>query len=102
LSFGVEKSQIFCILGPNGAGKSTTFDLLTQKIPLTSGYIKKLSRNLKIGVCYQHNTLWEDFSVQEHFNIYASLKALSPQDAKESIEYLLDALSLKQYEKKNS
>ena len=100
LSFGVEKGQIFCMLGPNGAGKSTTFDILTQKIPITSGFIKKGKRNLKIGVCFQYNTLWNDLSVQEHLNIYALMKGLSTNDAKESIKYLLDALSLEQHRKK--
>ena len=100
LSFGVEKGQILCILGPNGAGKSTTFDVLTQKIPITSGYIERLHPSLKIGLCNQTNTLWEGLSVIENLNIYACIKGLTNNEANESIEYLLDALSLDQYRKK--
>lgn len=106
LSFGVEKGQIFCILGPNGAGKTTTFDILTEKIPHSSGQvelegnmIEKAENSLaSMGVCSQTNSLWESMTIEEHLRIYAQIRGLS--EIEESVSFLLSALGLEVHAKK--
>jgi len=106
LTFGVERGQIFCLLGPNGAGKTTAFEILTSKIPKTSGTVKlegkELSRELyavfnETGICPQSNTLWESLTIEEHLRIYAHIKGLSNTETEEAINYLLEAIGLVEY-----
>jgi ABC-type multidrug transport system ATPase subunit len=57
--------QIFVLLGHNGAGKTTTISMLTGMIEPTSGTISVLGETElqkireKIGICPQHDTLYE-------------------------------------------
>jgi ABC-type transport system involved in cytochrome bd biosynthesis fused ATPase/permease subunit len=72
-TFGVEKGTVMGLLGPNGAGKSTTFGMLSMAFPRSSGSIEMFDSqienvNLKkygqyIGMCPQHNTIWENLTV---------------------------------------
>lgn len=64
--------MIFALLGPNGAGKSTTFGMLSSITSPTKGNIilcgEKIGPNshdifMKLGLCMQVNTLWEDLTV---------------------------------------
>ena len=103
LSFGVQKGQIFCLLGPNGAGKSTAFDILTGRIPRTSGNVLLSKHSLpkqgepsqalsQAGLCLQNNSLWDYMTVRQHLSVYASLKGISGNEASEIITFLLDSL----------
>ena len=38
-NFKVNQGELRCLLGPNGAGKTSTFNVLTGKLPVTSGDI---------------------------------------------------------------
>ena len=66
------KGQIFALLGHNGAGKTTTISMLTGMTEPSAGYRSvlgeteayKIRRHL--GVCPQHDTLYEDLTVEEH------------------------------------
>lgn len=46
VSFDVEAGQIVGLIGPNGAGKSTMFNLLTCTLPMTSGKVEFLGRDI--------------------------------------------------------
>ena len=103
LSFGVRKNQIFCLLGPNGAGKSTAFDMITGRLTRTSGDIQlsgidlaNHSRSKKAfgqaGVCFQNDTLWDYMTVEQHLKVYAYLKGINGDDAREVIHFLLASL----------
>lgn len=75
-------NQIFALLGHNGAGKTTTISMLTGMIEPTDGYISVFGETElqkireTIGVCPQHDTLYEDLTVQEHLELFASFKGL--------------------------
>lgn len=72
-SFNVKRGEVFGLLGPNGAGKSSMFNIMTMEQKRTSGGVKLLNKELdevkirddgaKFGVCPQHNTIWEQLTV---------------------------------------
>ncbi|TKY73412.1 ABC transporter A family member 2 [Spatholobus suberectus] len=87
------KDQLFCLLGPNGAGKTTAINCLTGITPVTDGdaLIYGLSirsstgmSNIRkfIGVCPQFDILWDALSGQEHLQLFATIKGLSPASIK--------------------
>ena len=83
LHFKVYRGQITALLGHNGAGKTTTMSILTGLFPLDAGsaHINGLSvmddidlirRNL--GICPQHNVLFDRLTVSEHLRFFAQLR----------------------------
>ncbi len=102
LTFGVEKSQIFCLLGPNGAGKTTSFGIMTKRLPYEAGELVIKKDNLQIGLCLQTDALWESLSVEQHLKTYAALKGLSKQQTNQSVAYLLDSFGLKEHSNKKA
>ena len=82
-SVNMYKSQIFALLGPNGAGKTTTLSMLTGLLPASSGHCSfagfsvfeqmALTRE-KLGVCPQHDVLFENLTPREHLEIFAAFK----------------------------
>lgn len=85
LSMNMYENQITVLLGHNGAGKTTTMQMLTGFIPPTRGtaYIdgNDVRYNMKearrsIGLCPQHNVLFDELSVEEHFEFFCRLKGV--------------------------
>lgn len=79
------ENQITVLLGHNGAGKTTTMSMLTGMLPPTSGtaYVNgfDITTNIdavrkSIGLCPQHNILFEDLTVAEHIEFFATLKGM--------------------------
>ena len=84
-SMTMYSGQIFALLGHNGAGKTTTISTLTGLLEPTHGtaYLNNidifedqdyLRKNL--GVCPQHNVLFDYLSVREHLELYAAFKGV--------------------------
>jgi ABC-type multidrug transport system ATPase subunit len=77
-TFCVKKGEVFGLLGPNGAGKSSMFNIMTMDLRRTDGDIKIMQQHLdeidlkevgpKMGMCPQHNTIWEALTVDESLN----------------------------------
>lgn len=70
LSFGMQRDSVTVLLGQNGAGKSTTMNMICGLFGPTAGSIviggkdmsKSENRDLRrkmIGVCPQHDVLWD-------------------------------------------
>lgn len=82
ISFEVNKGDIFGIIGPDGAGKTTLFRILTTLLLADSGsatvngleVIKEFRkiRNI-IGYMPGRFSLYQDLSVEENLNFYASI-----------------------------
>ena len=98
LSLNLYQSQITALLGHNGAGKTTTMSILTGMIPATFGnaniYGKSILDNMdqirkSLGMCPQHNVLFESLTVEEHLWFYASLKGMSGNDIYYAVNTLL-------------
>ncbi|XP_076818416.1 ATP-binding cassette sub-family A member 2-like isoform X1 [Clavelina lepadiformis] len=100
LSLNFYENQITSFLGHNGAGKTTTLSILTGLFPPTSGtaYVydcdirnDMLNIRKSLGMCPQHNALFDVLTVQEHLWFYARLKGVGSETIlKEMDQFLID------------
>ncbi|NXX85150.1 ABCA1 protein, partial [Urocolius indicus] len=97
LTLNFYEGQITSFLGHNGAGKTTTMSILTGLFPPTSGTAFILGKDIRselstirqnLGVCPQHNVLFDLLTVEEHIWFYARLKGLSEKKVKEEMEQM--------------
>ena len=104
VSFSVNEGEIFGFLGPNGAGKTTLIRILTCLMKPTSGqanirgidvvkHPSLVRRN--IGVVSQALTSDLDLTAYENLNIYGKYFDVPKKERKESIDYLLGKVDLK-------
>lgn len=103
LSMNIYNNQITVLLGHNGAGKTTTLSMLTGMIQQTSGKIDIDGHDLQehtdlarssMGLCPQHNILFDDLTVREHIVFFACLKGLNKAEANEEVEKYTRAFEL--------
>lgn len=103
LTLNLYEGQITVLLGHNGAGKTTTMSMLTGLFPPTSGhaYIHgyEISQDMvqirkSLGLCPQHDVLFDNLTVAEHLYFYAQLKGLSGQKCPEEVKQMLHTLGL--------
>jgi ABC-2 type transport system ATP-binding protein len=106
LNFEIPMGGRFALLGPNGAGKSTTLKLLVGSLRPDSGYVKILgsspeSKESKAAVGYlpEDALPYRMLSVKENLEYIAALRNV--EDVKGRVDFLLDELDLRQYEKSN-
>ncbi|XP_055460812.1 phospholipid-transporting ATPase ABCA3 [Psammomys obesus] len=103
LNLNLYEGQITVLLGHNGAGKTTTMSMLTGLFPPTSGHayihgyeisqdMAQIRKNL--GLCPQHDVLFDNLTVAEHLYFYAQLKGLPLQKCPEEVKHMLHILSL--------
>eukprot|EP00842_Homolaphlyctis_polyrhiza_P000564 jgi/Hompol1/1508/HPOL_000597-RA len=102
--FTVEEGKLLALLGQNGAGKSTTISMLSGLTPPTSGdaLIYNLSAKYQtqsirkiMGICPQHDILFDDLTAREHIQLYAGLKGIPHDQIKALIEERLEAVRLR-------
>ena len=83
ITYGIQKNSVFVLLGHNGAGKTTTINALVGNLRPTGGdaYVFGLSCdssmrsiNQIMGVCPQHDILWEQLTGREHLELFAALR----------------------------
>ncbi|KAG7216739.1 hypothetical protein INR49_021122 [Caranx melampygus] len=103
LSINFYESQITAFLGHNGAGKTTTMSILTGMFPPTSGtasiYGKDICTEmdtirLSLGMCPQHNILFQHVTVAEQILFYSLMKGRPIAEAEEEVENMLQDLGL--------
>lgn len=109
LSLKMYENQITVLLGHNGAGKTTTMSMLTGMIPPTSGTAlidgKDIRTNIdgvrdSLGLCPQHNILFDELTVKEHIVFFSRLKGLKGKAVDEEVDKYVNLLELQP--KKNS
>uniref|UniRef100_A0A8C5D6G3 P-type phospholipid transporter n=1 Tax=Gouania willdenowi TaxID=441366 RepID=A0A8C5D6G3_GOUWI len=97
------EGQITSFLGHNGAGKTTTISVLTGLFPPTSGTVYIRGRDIRynmddirrtLGVCPQHNVLFDILTVEEHVWFYGCLKGLSEEEVNNELDTLLEDVGL--------
>ncbi|CAB3224162.1 unnamed protein product [Arctia plantaginis] len=103
LNFNVYNDQITVLLGHNGAGKTTTISMLTGNLQPTSGKVNVVGYDMStqaeiarshIGLCPQHNVLFDELTVREHLKFFSRLKGLTGTELKADIEELIKKLEL--------
>ena len=107
-SFCVKSSEVMGLLGPNGAGKSTMFNVMTMDLRRSAGNvrihntdidnIKIRKQHLRLGMCPQYNTIWEDLSVDQSLDFIGQIRGLSEQDRKFQKRLIQSTLDLAPYE----
>lgn len=83
VTLGINRGECLGLLGPNGAGKTTLINMLTGMLPVTSGRVMiggvdaaedaDAAKRL-VGICPQHDILWNDLTCAEHILFYSRLK----------------------------
>ncbi|KAG8047198.1 hypothetical protein GUJ93_ZPchr0008g12512 [Zizania palustris] len=103
LSLALAKGQCFGMLGPNGAGKTSFISMMTGLIPPTSGtaYVHGMDINTdmdniytNMGVCPQHDLLWETLTGKEHLLFYGRLKNLKGTELEKAVDDSLKSVNL--------
>lgn len=92
--------QIFALLGHNGAGKSTTISMLTGLLTKTTGSARIFDNDLfnqmsqvrnYMGVCPQHDVLFDMLTPEEHLDIFYDFKGGDPaRKAEEILSLIVD------------
>jgi ABC-type multidrug transport system ATPase subunit len=103
LNLGIYPGTCIGYLGVNGAGKSTTMNILTGLIKPTGGdtfiFNKSVRTNMDlirkhIGVCPQHDILWDDLTAKEHLLLFGLLKGVPLKKLNPMINTLLTKVNL--------
>jgi ABC-type multidrug transport system ATPase subunit len=89
ITFSVNESEIFGFIGPDGAGKTTLFRIITTLLLPEEGDIKVLGLDAKadfkklrskIGYMPGRFSLYQDLSVEENLNFYATVFGTTVQE----------------------
>ncbi|XP_022102575.1 uncharacterized protein LOC110985686 [Acanthaster planci] len=103
LTLNFYEDQITSFLGRNGAGKTTTISIIMGLFPATSGevfiYGKDVRKRLhsvrkELGLCPQHNALYDQLTVREHMEMYGRLKGMPLKDIFHQSEDLINDVGL--------
>ena len=82
ISFGVNEEEIFGFIGPDGAGKTTLFRIITTLLLPDEGEMTVIGLNVrtgfrelrrKIGYMPGRFSLYQDLTVEENMNFYATV-----------------------------
>ncbi|XP_039428807.1 phospholipid-transporting ATPase ABCA3-like [Culex pipiens pallens] len=103
LNLNMYEDQITILLGHNGAGKTTTMSMLTGMFSPTSGTAYLSGHDIRtdiegvrqsLGLCPQHNVLFDELTVSEHLRFFARLKGVPRGRLNYEIEKYLQILEL--------
>ncbi|XP_069922915.1 ATP-binding cassette sub-family A member 2 isoform X2 [Oryctolagus cuniculus] len=103
LSLNLYENQVVSFLGHNGAGKTTTMSILTGLFPPTSGSATIYGHDIRtemdairknLGMCPQHNVLFDRLTVEEHLWFYSRLKSMAPAEIRKEMDKMIEDLEL--------
>lgn len=103
ISLNMYEDQITVLLGHNGAGKTTTMSMLTGMFSPSRGTAfvngfdirtQIMSVRDSMGVCPQHNVLFDELTVREHLVFFSRLKGCTGPGVEEEVQKFLTLLSL--------
>ncbi|XP_039258738.2 phospholipid-transporting ATPase ABCA3-like isoform X1 [Styela clava] len=103
LNLTMYEGQITVLLGHNGAGKTTTMSMLTGLFPPSSGNAVVLGHDIttdielartSMGLCPQHDILFDELTVDEHIYFFSMIKGLSSEEAKKECDKMAEVLEL--------
>ena len=105
VTFDLYNNEIFVLLGHNGAGKTTLISILTGLIDSNSGEALYNGYNIlspdtlsifrkSIGICPQHNILFDNLTVEEHLELFCKFKSISKDEIPKEITKVLKDIGL--------
>ncbi|XP_058515523.1 ATP-binding cassette sub-family A member 2 isoform X1 [Ochotona princeps] len=103
LSLNLYENQVVSFLGHNGAGKTTTMSILTGLFPPTSGSATIYGHDIRtemdeirknLGMCPQHNVLFDRLTVEEHLWFYSRLKSMAQAEIRKEMDKMIEDLEL--------
>ncbi|KAM3860773.1 LOW QUALITY PROTEIN: retinal-specific phospholipid-transporting ATPase ABCA4-like [Diretmus argenteus] len=103
LSLSFYENQITALLGHNGAGKTTTMSILTGMYPPSGGTAFIYGRDIRtemdtirlsLGMCPQHNIIFQNMTVEDQILFFSLLKGRSLTEAVDEVENMLQDLGL--------
>ena len=89
--------------GHNGAGKTTTISILTGLIEATSGQASVFGYDILnnmdeirhfLGVCPQHDILFDQLTVKEHLILFATFKGVAKENIQEEVSQMIRNVGL--------
>ena len=102
----VSRGELLSLLGHNGAGKTTLINALVGNISITSGYaiindvnitdenIKSKYKRQLIGLCPQHDILWDELTPYEHIELYATIRNYNKKDIEKIVNIKMKEVNL--------
>ncbi|XP_050413869.2 phospholipid-transporting ATPase ABCA3 [Patella vulgata] len=103
MNLNMLEGQISVLLGHNGAGKTTTMSMLTGFITPTSGTAIVNGYDIttdiagvreSLGLCPQHNILFDTMTVDEHLEFFALLKGADRSSVKAEVATMAQEIGL--------
>ena len=99
------KDEIFALLGHNGAGKTTLISMLTGMYEATKGTAIYEGVNIldsmnmeifreKLGICPQHDILFEDLTIREHLEMFSIFKGVESTEVDNEVNKTLHDFQL--------
>lgn len=103
LSVGMRRGEVFALLGHNGAGKTSAIKVVTGMTRATGGdaILSGFSIGTDMdairqfmGVCPQHDILWDDLTAREHLWLTGKFKGLGGRELDQLIISSLEDVKL--------
>ncbi|KAE8879299.1 ABC transporter A family member 1 [Phytophthora fragariae] len=103
VSLAMYKDQITCLLGHNGAGKTTLISMLTGMIAPSAGDASFRGLSLvhdmaeirqSLGLCFQHDVLYSELTVEEHLLFYGRVKGYRGTALREEVKTKITEVGL--------
>ena len=99
------KDEIFALLGHNGAGKTTLISMLTGMYEASNGtaiyedvnILDSMNMELfreKLGICPQHDILFEDLNIREHLEMFSIFKGVDSTEVDKEVDKTLHDFQL--------
>ena len=106
VSLDMEEGRVHALIGPNGAGKTTLVSLLSGRIPVSSGSVEFIGRDItplpaykrvRLGIAYtfQITSIYPQLSVTENLQIAGRYRSAS--GAFQTLDSILEVLGLGEF-----
>ena len=94
------QGEIFGLLGHNGAGKTSLHNVITGLTESTGGVVEVFGKDIRnatgfdeihslMGICPQHDLLYEKFTCAEHLRLFAGMKGMAGEQLEASVHRVL-------------